>query len=603
MSRTDSAVRLSWKVAELSPRRLARLGGSGALSAACGIGLMATSGWLITRASQRPPVLSLSIAIGAVQAFSLAKGIARYLERISAHGVSLELLGKLRLHLFDVLVPLVPGGLGTNSSGEVLSSFVSDTELVAEGFAKTATAATDVTASIVLGTVLALLTMPLLGVIVLAGGLAVVAVSVLLARLGRASEARAADARAELASLVIETVRSARELVAYGRQDLVAQRLEEVRHRSARVAARRALTAGVARAWAIVASAGVLVAVVGAGLTALDARRFSGVMLAVVAFTALAVLDQCATVAGVLAGANDASAAAERLARLGRLAPPIQEPALDQSKNATAGCAELVGAETMTPEGTMILKGVSLEVGASERVALTGPSGSGKTNAVHALLHFVNCEKGQARLGGGDVSKMSREGIAALAGWVADETHIFAASLSDNLRLAQPSASDEDCDIVLQRAGLAGWSASLPAGLGTVLGAGGQPMSAGERQRLGLARVLLAGPPVMLLDEPTAHLDPVSSAKVLAELLDAAGDRAVLVVSHEPDVAGYVDRVFALKGGRVASVSPGSRCGQLPSPATLTGTGELGSLPPSPSSPSWLSPQHSTRPEVPNKAQ
>ena len=133
MSRTNSAVRLSWKVARLSPRRLAGVAGSGSLSAACGIGLMATSGWLITRASQRPPVLSLSIAIGAVQAFSLAKGIARYLERISAHGASLEVLGRLRLQLFDVLVPLVPGGLGKNSSGEVLTGFVSDTELVAEG--------------------------------------------------------------------------------------------------------------------------------------------------------------------------------------------------------------------------------------------------------------------------------------------------------------------------------------------------------------------------------------------------------------------------------------------------------------------------------------
>jgi thiol reductant ABC exporter CydC subunit len=603
MNKTGSAVRLSWKVAQLSPRRLVGVAGTGALSAACGVGLMATSGWLITRASQRPPVLSLCIAIGAVQAFSLAKGIARYLERISSHGASLDVLGRLRLHLFDVLVPLVPGGLGTNSTGDVLSGFVSDTELVAEGFAKTTIAATDVTASIVLGTVVALLTMPLLGVITVGGGLVVVAVSVLLARLGRASDARAGSERAELASLMIETVRSAKELVAYGRQDLVTDRLEEVRHRSGRLAARRSLTLGLARAWAIVASAGVLVAVVAAGLAAVDARRLSGVMLAVVAFAALAVLDQCATVPVVVAGTNEASAAAERLARLERLAPPAQEPELDQSKTATAGSAELVGAETTAPDGTIILRGLSLEVGTSKRVALTGPSGSGKTNAVYALLHFVNCQKGQARLGGGDVSQMTREGIAALAGWVADETHIFAASLSDNLRLAQPSASDADCDIALQRAGLSGWSASLPAGLATVLGAGGRPLSAGERQRIGLARILLAGPPVLLLDEPTAHLDPVSSAKVLVELLDAAGDRGVLVVSHEPDVSRYVDRVVVLDGGRVASVSAGSRGAQLPNPVTLTGTAELGSLPPSPSSPSWLSPQHSTRPEMPSKAQ
>ncbi len=603
MRNTSGAVQSRWKTAQVAPRLLVAVAGSGAVSAACGVGLMATSGWLITRASQRPPVLSLCIAIGAVQAFSLAKGVARYLGRISAHRASLDLLGRLRLHLFDVLVPLVPGGLGSNSTGEVLSGFVSDTELVATGFARATTATTDVTATLVLGTALVLLIQPVLGLILLGGGLAVVAVPVLLARLARASEERAASERAELASLVIETALSARELVAYGRQDLLAERLDEVSKRSGRLAARRSLTVGFSRAWATGASTGALVATMAAGLAAVDARRISGVMLAVVAFAALAVLDQCATVPGVLAATSEAGAAADRLARLERLAAPVREPEVDQSASATAGTAELVGARTTAPDGTRILRGLSLEVATGQRLALTGPSGSGKTNAVHALLHFVSCESGQARLGGCDVSAMTRDGIASLAGWVADETHIFAATVADNLRLAHPSASDDDCNMALQRAGLSCWSASLPAGLATVLGAGGQPVSAGERQRLGLARALLAGPPVLLLDEPTAHLDPISSAKVLAELLEAAGDRAVLVVSHEPDVAAYVDRVAVLEDGRVASVTPGSRGVQLPNPATLTGTGELGSLAPSPSSPSRLSPQHSTRPEAPNNAQ
>ena len=91
--------------------------GAGTLTAACGIGLLTTSGWLITRASERPPVLSLSVAIGAVQAFSLGRGIARYLERVSVHGLSLGLLGRLRLHLFDVAVPLVPGAVGGTGTG------------------------------------------------------------------------------------------------------------------------------------------------------------------------------------------------------------------------------------------------------------------------------------------------------------------------------------------------------------------------------------------------------------------------------------------------------------------------------------------------------
>ena len=543
-------------------RGLAPVIGAGALSAACGVGLLTTSGWLITRASQRPPVLSLSIAIGAVQAFSLGRGLARYVERIGVHRLSLRLLGKLRLRLFDVAVPLVPGAIGGNGTGGLLSGFVSGTEAVAEGYARATTAAVDVSASIVLGTAVAALMSPVLGVVLLGGALAVVAVAAALARWGRPVEQRAAAQRAELANAVVAAVRSGPELVAYGRQDLVEQALEQVRRRDAAASARRALAGGLARSATILAAGGAVVAVVGAGLAATDAHRLSGVMLAVVVFAALAVMDQCANLPGVFAANNAARAASARLRDLEGLEPAVREPERDFSAGAGPGSAELAGAETAAPGGTLILQGVSLSVRNGERVALVGPSGSGKTSVLHALLHFVACRSGQARLGGVDVSTMTREGIATLAGWVPEETHVFAASVAGNLRLARPSATVLECLAALDRVGLRPWSDGLPGGLATRLGAGGLPMSGGEQQRLGLARALLAGPSVLLLDEPTAHLDPATGDRVLRELLDAAGERAVLVVSHDQAISQHVDSVVALDDGRVARVSPGGRPGR-----------------------------------------
>ncbi len=547
--------------------------GSGALSAACGVGLLTTSGWLITRASERPPVLSLCIAIGAVQAFSLGRGLARYGERIGMHRRSLRVLGQARLRLFDVAVPLVPGRVGGDGTGGLLSGFVADTELQAEGYAKATTAAVDVSASIVLGTAVAALMSPVLGLVLLGGALAVVASATALARWGRPVEERAAAQRAELASAVVAAVRSAPELVAYGRQDLVEQALEQVRRRAAAASARRALTVGLARSGTILAAGGAVVAVVGAGLAATDSRGLSGVALAVVCFAALAVMDQCATLPGVFAGNNAGRAASARLRDLQQLEPAVAEPALDCSSRAEPGSADLVGAETTTPDGAPVLKGVSLSVRNGERLALVGPSGSGKTTAVHALLHFVACQGGQARLGGVDVSTMTRAGIATLAGWVPEETHVFAASVADNLRLGRPAAGEPECLAALERVGLRAWSEGLPRGLATRLGAGGLPMSAGEKQRLGLARALLSGSSVLLLDEPTAHLDPVTAALVLRELLDAAGDRAALVVSHDQAISEYVDRIVALDDGRVAGVSPGSRPAV---PQSLEGNGGPG---------------------------
>ena len=434
---------------------------------------------------------------------------------------------------------------------------------MAEGYARATTAAVEVSASIVLGAVVAAILDPVLGVVLLGGALVVVVWRRPWADgAARPSNEPRLSGRSWPAQWSPPYVR-APELVAYGRQDLVEDALEQVRRRAAAVSARRALAGGLARAGTILAAGGAVVAVVGAGLAAADAHRLSGVTLAVVAFATLAVMDQCTGLPAVFAGNNAARAAAARLRDLERLAPAVEEPELDHSAGAIPGRAELAEAETTSPAGDRILKGVSLSVGDGERVALVGPSGAGKTSAVHALLHFVACAGGHAYLGGVDVSTMTRQGIATLAGWLPEATHLFAASVADNLRVGRPGASGPECLAVLERVGLRRWADGLPQGLATRLGAGGLPMSAGERQRLGLARVLLAGPSLLLLDEPTAHLDPATAVHVLGELLDATEDRSALVVSHDPAVARYVDKVVALDGGRVVGLSPGDRSGYL----------------------------------------
>jgi thiol reductant ABC exporter CydC subunit len=520
------------------------------LTVACAIGLLATSGWLITRAAERPPVLSLSIAIGCVQAFALGRGITRYVERLAVHDCSLNLLGRLRLKLFDDLEPRVPGGLIGGASGSVLSGFVAEADIAAAGAARGTTAVVDITASVVLGAVLAAAVRPQLGGVLVLGAIGVTGGAFILARLSRWSVEAEAEAREELAGSVIEAIRSARELVAYGREDLLESQLDEVRRRSKSLATRRALAHGAGRATATWVTGAALVGIVAYGIAANRAHQLSGVMLAVVVFAALAVLEQCGVLPGVLNETESAWAARGRLQEMAKAPVPATEPEVDRSAAVARPAVALENA-TVCSGGKTLLNGVSLKLAPGSRVALIGPSGSGKTTTLNVVLHFVECAAGRATIGAVDVRDMSRAGIARHVGWLAEENHVFAVTLRDNLRFARTDASDAECVAALERVGLGGLCSSLPRGLSTFVGSGGRPLSAGESQRLAMARLLLSDSSLLLLDEPSAHLDASTGPELLADLFGAAGSRSVLVVSHDADVTSYVDSVVNLDRGRV----------------------------------------------------
>lgn len=557
-------------------RRLAPSVLSGSLAAVSAIGLLATSGWLITRASERPPILELSIAIAMVQVFALGRGIFRYLQRLSVHGVALDVLGRVRLSLFDALEPHVPAGLPRMSTGGIVSGYVADAEIVAEGVAKRLIVGTDVVASVAAGVGIAALVAPRLSLVLLCGAMTLVLGALAAIRLGRRATRRAGELRATLAATVVDTVLAAPELVAFGRLDILGDRLGDVRRRSLSATWRRALAAGLAKGIVVLLSGAALIAVVGAGLALHGAGRLSGVMLAVVALVALCVFDQLGGLPSVLADLDAARSAAGALEELALLEPPVRAPSVrapsvrapavrtpsprepslscppatsvpDERARARAALEDV----SITLSGAAILHDVGIDLAAGHPVVLTGPSGSGKTTALHALLRFVGCESGRASVGGRDVAGMSRADIARRVTWMPADTYVFAADVRDNVRLARPDAPDASLVEVLEQVGLGEWLRSLPAGLATRVGTGGRPMSAGEQQRLGLARALLAGGDVVLLDEPTSHVDPASAGPLMAAVLDEAKERAVLVVSHDPETARLADEVVTLEGGRI----------------------------------------------------
>jgi ATP-binding cassette subfamily C protein CydD len=202
-----------------------------------------------------------------------------------------------------------------------------------------------------------------------------------------------------------------------------------------------------------------------------------------------------------------------------------------------------------------LLRNASLRIAPGETVVLVGPSGAGKSTVVSLLLAFAHPTSGEIAVGGEDLRQFDPAGWRRLVTYLPEHPTLLAASLAENLRLADPVAGEAELARALEQAGAPGLLAQLGDGWATRLGDGGRPVSAGELQRIALARVLLRPRPLYLLDEPTVHLDQAAEAQVLEGLGRALEARSALIVSHRPAVLALADRVFTIRGGELVDVT------------------------------------------------
>jgi ATP-binding cassette, subfamily C, bacterial CydC len=529
-------------------RRLAGAAVLGALTVVFGVGLMATAGYLISRAAERPEVLSLMVAIVAVQFFGIGRPVLRYLERLASHDMTLRVLGGLRAHFYERIEPLAPAELDCYRKGDLLSRMVADVDalqnLYLRGLEPPLVAL--LAGAVSVGAAAAFL--PAAGLVLAAGLLAAgLAVPALAGMLGARAGRRQAAARGELSAELVELLRGAPELVAFGGERAAADRVRAADQTLVRLARRDALVAGVADGLGLVVTGLTVAGVLAVAIAAHDHDALNRVLIAMLALLALAAFEAVTPLGAAARELSATLAAGRRVLELTDRSAAVRDSSEPGLAPVWPFAVALEGVTARYPrEERPALDGVSLRLEPGERVALLGPSGAGKTTVANLLLRFLDPERGRVTIAGRDVREYRQDDVRHAISVAGQESHLFSASIRDNVRLARPDATDDEVAGALRAAQIWDWVCRLPDGLDTFVGEEGRELSGGQRQRIVLARALLAGAPVLVLDEPTAHLDPVTASELVDDVFAAAGDRTVLLITHRSEGLDLVDRVVTL---------------------------------------------------------
>ncbi|MEU6258671.1 thiol reductant ABC exporter subunit CydD [Streptomyces sp. NPDC047043] len=552
------------------PRRsrltLALLLGSLALGSA--VGLMATSGWLISRASQQPPVLYLMVAVTATRAFGIGRAVFRYAERLVSHDAVLRMLADTRVAVYRRLERLAPAGLRSTRRGDLLSRLVADVDALQDYWLRwllPAGAAAIVSAGSVAFTAWLL---PEAGAALAVGLVAAgVGVPLVTSAVARRAEHRLAPARGVLATRVTDLLTGTAELTVAG---ALPARTAEARRADGtltRIASRAATATALGDGLTALISGLTVAATALVGAQAVADGRLGGVTMAVVVLTPMAAFEAVLGLPLAAQYRQRVRRSAERVYEVLDAPEPVREPERPRQAPASPFPVVLNGLTTRhAGQDREALAGLDLTLDQGRRIAVVGSSGSGKTTLAQVLLRFLDADAGSYTLAGVDAYALDGDDVRRLVGLCAQDAHLFDSSVRENLLLAKKDATEDELRDALKRARLLDWADSLPEGLDTLVGEHGARLSGGQRQRLALARALLADFPVLVLDEPAEHLDLPTADALTADLLAATEGRTTLLITHRLAGLEAVDEVVVLDEGTVVQRGTYAELAAVPGP-------------------------------------
>jgi ATP-binding cassette subfamily C protein CydC len=512
-----------------------------------GVGLLMTSAWLISTAALHPSIAAIAVAVTGVRFFGITRGIFRYLERLVAHEVTFRLLARLRVWFFRAVEPLAPARLAGTRSGDLLTRVVADVENLEHVYVRLLAppAVALLTAALcawLFGRWDARLAWALFGSL-FAGG---VVLPLMMQLAGKRIGARLVAVRAELNIAAVDAVQGLADLLVYGRAAAQQGKIGALNAEWTRLQRRLTALNGLGEALLGLCQAAAVVALFALAAPLVTHGALAGVLLAVLTLGVMACFEAVAPLPQAFQSWEQQRQAARRVFAVADEAPAVMPPAKPLPLPATHELEFDRVAFRYSPDDEFVLRDFSLKIPAGGRVTILGPSGVGKSTLASLLVRFWDVSAGAIRLGGCDLRELQPHDLPSVIGVVPQQPWLMGATLRENLLLAKHDATDAELLRVLAAVKLDQFVESLPEKLDTWLGDQGLRLSGGQRRRLALAQALLRATPVMVFDEPTADLDPVTEREIMALIWSLDARHTVIVITHREvalDRAGQIVRL------------------------------------------------------------
>ncbi len=351
---------------------------------------------------------------------------------------------------------------------------------------------------------------------------------------------------------MVDLLDGAPDLVAFGALKTQLSRVSAADAELTRIATSTSQTAGLGSALITLLSGASVWAILRVGVPAVHSGRLNGPFLAVIALTPLAVFELVAPLPAAAQTLEGVRQACSRVFEVLDTRPAIPDPVAPRSVPSPPHRLELRRLRARYgPNRPWALDAIDLDLAPGRRVGIAGPSGAGKSTLAAVLLRLMPYESGSVTIDGVEVAEMAGVDVRRAVGLTDPESHIFETTLRENLLLARREADETAVYDALRRARIFEWVETLPVRLDTELGGQRTRMSGGQRQRLGIARILLADFPVLILDEPGEHLDPPTADALVAELVALTEGHTTVMISHRLADLQTMDEILVLDRGRV----------------------------------------------------